>query len=245
VRVMDAARYHQVLLDAAERTAVSADGALDLPVPSCPDWTVADLVAHLAVVLSFWGAIAAGGEEPPTDWTPPVRPSDEELIAWYRTGVADGAAAVGAVDPAAPRWSWSHQHDAAFIQRRLAHEFTVHAWDAEQAAGIAASIDPAVAVDGIDEFLGIFLPAKDECLAGDPLTIHLHTTDADGEWMLTIGNGEHHLERTHGKGEVAVRATASDLNLWLWGRREASDDGFTVFGEDVILADFVGRVRQW
>jgi uncharacterized protein (TIGR03083 family) len=242
---MDTHQYDQILRDAAARTAVAAAGALDRPVPSCPEWTVADLLSHLSVVLSFWGAIAAGGEEPPTDWTPPQRPDDADVIAWYRAEVADGAAAVAAVDPAAPRWSWSHQHDGAFIQRRMAQEFTVHAWDADLAIGAEADIEPAIAVDGVDEFLDIFLAAKPECLAGDPLTIHVHTTDADGEWILTIGDGQHHLERTHGKGEVAVRASASDLLLWLWGRREADGDGFAVFGDEAVLADFVGRVHQF
>ncbi len=77
------------------------------------------------------------------------------------------------------------------------------------------------------------------------LTAHLHTTDADGEWMLTVGEGSHHLERAHGKGDVALRAPAEDLLLWVWGRRAADAPGFEVFGGAAVLDDLAARLRQW
>ncbi|HEY5156066.1 MAG TPA: maleylpyruvate isomerase family mycothiol-dependent enzyme [Acidimicrobiales bacterium] len=237
--------YDRVLRSSIDRMAVAAEGNLERPVPSCPGWTVADLLSHVTTVLSFFGAVAAGGADAPSDWAPPQRPADDELVAWFRAETGPAAAAVMAPDPSEPRWSWSHQHDAGFTQRRMAQEFAVHAWDVENALGAPDPIGVAVAVDGIDEYLDIFLPAKEVCLAGPELTAHLHTTDADGEWMLTIGEGAHHLERAHGKGDVAVRAPAGDLLLWVWGRRRADAPGFETFGDEATLTEFRTRIRQW
>ena len=181
--------YDRLLRDSADRMAAAAEGNLDRPVPSCPDWTMADLLTHAATALSFFGAVAEGDADTPAEWAPPERPGDDELVAWFRAETGAATDAIMAPDPAEPRWSWSRQHDAGFTQRRMAQEFVVHAWDAENAAGSPAPIDAEVAVDGIDEFLDIFLPTNEACLAGDVLTAHLHTTDADGEWMLTIGDG--------------------------------------------------------
>jgi uncharacterized protein (TIGR03083 family) len=237
--------YDALLRRSCERMAVAADGNLDRAVPSCPDWTVSDLLSHAATVLSFFGAVAAGGTEPPSEWVPPTRDDDEDVVTWFRTVTGAATDAVMAPDPTEARWSWTRQHDAGFAQRRMAQEFVVHAWDVENATGEPTPIGAAVAVDGIDEFLDLFLPAKEACLAGPTLTAHLHTTDADGEWTVTIGEGSHHLERAHGKGDVAVRAPAGDLLLWVWGRRRGDEPGFETFGDEATLTELTSRMRQW
>jgi uncharacterized protein (TIGR03083 family) len=234
-----------VLRDAADRAARAADGALDVAVPSCPGWSLADLLAHMTTVVGFWGAIAAGGEDPPTDWAPPPRPDDADVIAWYQAEVDQALAALASLDPDTPRWTWAPPHNAGFIQRRMAQEFAVHAWDAENAIGSGRPIESAVAAEGIDEFLGTFVPNQATALEGDPLAVHLHTTDADGEWMLAIGEGNHHLERVHGKGDVAVRGPASDLLLALWGRAPIDGEGVEVFGDRAVLAAFVERIGKF
>ena len=43
----------------------AAESGLDLPIPSCPGWTMADLVWHLGEVHAFWGQVVAGKL---TDW---------------------------------------------------------------------------------------------------------------------------------------------------------------------------------
>src|SRR5207342_3544606 len=102
----------------------------------------------------------------------------------------------------------------------------VHAWDATAAVGPAEPIDAALAVDGVDEYLDVFMPTRFGHADGPLLTAHLHATDADGEWVVHMGEGRWEVERAHAKGDVAIRATASDLLLLLWGRRAAGDDGF-------------------
>jgi hypothetical protein len=58
-----------------------------------------------------------------------------------------------------------------------------------------------------------------ETLAGTGQTIHLHATDIEaGEWLLDLQPDQVRWERSHAKGDVAARASASDLLLLLWSR---------------------------
>ena len=52
--------------------------------------------------------------------------------------------------------------------------------------------------------------------------MHVHSTDADGEWLVDFDNGLA-VTREHAKGDVAVRGPASDLMLVLYGRVPARD----------------------
>ena len=74
--------------------------------------------------------------------------------------------------------------------------------------------------------------------AGDTLpahgTIHLHATDIDGEWLITLGPAGISFEHGHAKGDVALRGTASDLLLWCWNRVPV-DDRLEVFGDAAPL----------
>jgi uncharacterized protein (TIGR03083 family) len=103
---------------------------LTMPVPSCPEWTVADLVWHTAEVHDFWRQIASGAE--PEARVEPERPTDGELLKWYSDGFEEVAELLGALDPAKPAWTWSSQRNVGFIQRRIAQETAFHAWDARQ-----------------------------------------------------------------------------------------------------------------
>ncbi len=213
---------------------------MDAFVAACPGWTVTSLLAHVGEVHDFWRRIAAEQLDDPDKM---VRELPElvgdELLAWYRAGVEQLVSVLTAADPSTPVWSWAPQKDVAFIQRRMAQETIVHRYDAEAAAGRAYAVAPALAVDGIDEFLDFFAPfaRKDAEPVGG--TVHLHATDADGEWFIEPAGKALAVRREHAKGDVAVRASASDLLLQLWRRPTA--DEVTVFGDGELLARFLAR----
>ncbi|MGZ4694109.1 MAG: maleylpyruvate isomerase family mycothiol-dependent enzyme [Acidimicrobiales bacterium] len=238
---MDAHQYIEQLRHDSRRLADAAEGNLDSRVPGCPEWDVADLVWHVGKVDGFWSAMASGGQ--PDQYQHPDRPGPETLVAWY-AGVAGGLAdTLSSLAPTATCWTWSDQKDVAFVLRRMAHETAMHAWDALEAAGAPEPIDAALAVDGIDEYLEHHVPRRPGFADGPAVTVHLHATDADGEWLVAIGGGAYSVEHSHAKGDVAVRATASDLLLMLWGRvdpQTAADDRFTVFGDAAALASVRG-----
>lgn len=68
--------------------------------------------------------------------------------------------------------------------------------------------------------------------AGD--LVHLHCTDAHGEWMIRsdADTGRLAITNEHGKGTIAIRGTASDLLALVQGSVSlaSSGDRFEVFG---------------
>jgi hypothetical protein len=139
-------------------------------------------------------------------------------------------------------WTWALQesdHNVAFIRRHQVQEAAVHRWDIEQAAtGSAEPIDAEAAADSIDETLTINLPwgvRPDKPLPG---TVHLHCTDGAGEWFIQKDGA---VERVHAKGDVAIRATASDLLLGLYDR--VPFDGLDVVGDVALAREFLARIN--
>ena len=57
---MDRATKITHLLETSERLAIAAERDLLARVEHCPEWTVLDLVAHIAGVQSFWATIVEG-----------------------------------------------------------------------------------------------------------------------------------------------------------------------------------------
>ncbi|MFN6120106.1 MAG: maleylpyruvate isomerase family mycothiol-dependent enzyme [Actinomycetes bacterium] len=217
---------------------VGADADLGAPVPSCPGWTVADLVYHLGEVHHFWRTIVAEQRDGWEGYERPDRPTDGELIRWYRDGLAALRETLAAADPAQPNWTWSTDRTAGFVIRRMAHEAAIHRWDAEQAAGRDTGVEPHLASDGIDEFLMWF---ADEPKEGQPApggSVHLHCGDVPGEWTVRMNaEGTYDIERAHAKGDCAIRGSASDILLALWRRRPAST--VDVVGDADVAARFL------
>ncbi|MEX1007810.1 MAG: maleylpyruvate isomerase N-terminal domain-containing protein, partial [Acidimicrobiia bacterium] len=119
-------RESAALADAAERA------GFDAPVPSCPGWTVADLVAHIGEIQR-WARITV--EQRATERisrrTLPSAPPAPELLAWFREQTPALVATLAATDSATPVWSWTDDNTARFWFRRQANEVAVHRWDAE------------------------------------------------------------------------------------------------------------------
>jgi len=231
---LDPAGFLTTLRADAEKAAVAATTNLDAPVPSCPDWDVRALILHLGRVHRWVGGmVRERAQERPERF--PAKPVEgEDLLAWFRTGADELVEALGNVDPDEKVWNWG-DGTAKFWHRRQAHETAMHRWDAQSAVGEPTPIDAALAADGIDEVLEM-LPAT---LAGKDLgageTLHLHATDREGEWTVTFAPDGLKVDRGHGKGDAAVRGTASDLLLWCWNRIGADAPGLETFGDAAIL----------
>ena len=242
---METQQYLDQLAQNSERLADAATAAgLDASVPSCGDWTVADLLDHLVAGDDWARRIAEQGKAGKTERVVPVDtdPSlqGEALVEAFRGGARSLVAALSSVAPDTPVWTFSSTNrTASFWQRRRAQETSVHRYDAETAAGTPTPLDAELAVDGIDEFFTVFLPrlADNFGAVGDG-TVHLHRTDVEGEWLITSAGGEVTVAREHAKGDVAARGTASDLLLFVWGRVPV--DALEVFGD----ADRLARFRQ-
>jgi uncharacterized protein (TIGR03083 family) len=228
--------------DSAGFAEAVADAGPDKQVLGCPGWTVRDLAAHLHEVHDFWRTIVERRLQDPSEVPEELdQPEDfGELLGAFRKGAAGLVASLREADPSEPVWTWASQKDVAFVSRHQAQEAAVHRWDAETAAGRGFAIDPAIAADAVDEFLEFSTPFRaDDALPLDG-TVHMHPTDAEGEWMVSErDDGSLAIERGHGKGDAALRATASDLVLILY-RRVSLDVG-EIFGDRAVLERLVAQ----
>jgi uncharacterized protein (TIGR03083 family) len=240
---VDAHTYAAHLRADGEAMAAAATGNLDNLVPSCADWNMADLVRHTGEVHRFWGAVAGQQLQDPSAVESDHGPERDQLINWFTQGVAELADLLEHADGSQPVWTWATQNDVAWVQRRMAQETTVHRWDAQAAAGAPRPIDAELAADGVDEFLDVFLahPEMKARYAEGSESVHLHSTDAPGEWLIEVAGGELAVRREHSKGDAAVRATASDLLLLLWRRRSPAE--LEVFGDVAAIQQFVARTK--
>jgi uncharacterized protein (TIGR03083 family) len=190
-----------------------------------------ELLSHVADVHGWMRAQLVLGPDAPLDRATVERaPDGDDLPAWFEDGVRDLTDRMATMDVDATWPTWAGPRPGLFFPRRAAQETAVHRWDA---AG--GPIDPALAVDGVDELLELFAPfVPGDRLAERRGTIHLHATDVDGEWLITLGPSAITFERGHAKGDVALRGSASDLLLWTWNRVPV-DDRFEVFGDRALL----------
>jgi uncharacterized protein (TIGR03083 family) len=227
-----------------------ADGDLTVPVPTCPGWTMADLVDHMAGTYWWFRAWASldGAGDRVRFRDAPVRPVEVSPADWLATQATETRTFFESADPDRPAPTFFGPRTVGWWIRRAVLELAVHLTDAQCARGLAVLPPPvAVAIAGIDESLRDFLPAQVRSAPGGLAgTIHLHCTDAEGEWLvrLTTGAGGGTVAEVtaeHAKGDVAARGTAGDLYLTLWGRPGL--DRLEVFGDRDLLDRFLAQLR--
>jgi uncharacterized protein (TIGR03083 family) len=218
----------------------AADAARDIPmdtmVPSCPEWTMRDLARHLG---SHHRWVAGNLDQPPDGKAFKQReepPADEAIPEWLAAGAEMLATKLTETDPAKPCWTWVPFDDSVgFWARRTAHETAIHRWDAQNSGAPADAVEAELAADGVDEYLGILGAFRGRRFP-EAGSIHLHSTDAPGEWLVRLDAEGIQLTREHAKGDVAVRGPASEVLLVLMGRKTM--DAVDVFGEALLFERF-------
>jgi uncharacterized protein (TIGR03083 family) len=231
--------YIDFLRDDGAALATAAERDMKAPVPSCPAWNVFQLVEHTGYVHRRISehlrrkTVEADGpldvENAPSD--------DLGLLDWYRRGVKGLEQLLRELPIDSPAWTWwPPDNTAGFWRRRMALETAVHRWDAENATGTATAIDPDLGADGVDEFLDIHMQEDGgEPYEGAEGTVHFHRTDGEGEWILSLANGETPKPRRgHERGDAAIRGGGSDLLLFMWRRKQPRD--LEVLGDEALVA---------
>jgi uncharacterized protein (TIGR03083 family) len=258
---MEMQRLRECLAGDFERlTDVVAGADLDAAVPTCPDWKVRDLAAHVgAVYLHKVECIRQGVE--PDPW-PPAGLEDEagrDPLGLLERAYGTLSQEFDTHRPEAPSGGWyTPDKTVGFLVRRMAQETVIHRIDAELAAGLPlAPVADDLAVDGIDEFLHIFLAYgttawldwAGEVLQGtDGEGVRLSTPppgaapgpgDAAGSWLVRpTTEGVQVSADAGGHAKAEVSAPPADLLRWLWGR--VGDDAVTITGD----ADRVAQLRK-
>ena len=227
---------------AALRDAVSAfvryaDAAgLDVPVPTCPDWTVRRLIGHQGMVHR-WAAANLRGRSIEIDATERAGRRAPSPVDWLRDGAIDLVAAISAAaddvstvvflnDAPAPRAFWA---------RRQCHETTIHAVDALAAAlgryprAGDTWIDPAVAVDGIDELLrGFMTRNKSRLRSAEPMAVGVLADESPTGWLVELSELPAVVtaaarEELVDRADVRLEGRAVAVYLTLWNRSDELD----------------------
>jgi uncharacterized protein (TIGR03083 family) len=230
--------YLAAILRETDALIEAAEGNLSARVPTAPDWTVADLAYHVGDVHWSWRRLVEERRQTGHTGELVPRPPDEELLTWLRSE-AGLLVDTLSIDPATSVWTWAPQKEVAFVQRRMAQETIVHRADADAARGTIRPGDPALAADGIDEFLSWFLPGDPDELAEPGESIHLHATDTGEEWLVIVRDAAVIVTREHAKADAAARAPVSDLLFLLWRRVPAT--AVDVAGDRAALERFLSR----
>lgn len=224
-------REGELLAVAAERSAP------DTPIPTCPDWRTRDLVRHIGMVHRWaTGHVAQPrSEDFAADEVVGPYPDDAHLVSWFRDGHQRLVRTLRSAPDDLACWTFLPAPSArAFWARRQAHETAIHRVDTESPGATIAAFPSEFAADGIEELLFGFLSRRRSQPRSEVVrTLHLHATDTNGEWLLTVGPDAFTAERGHARADCAVRATASDLYLLLWNRR--APDGLEVRGDPSLL----------
>jgi uncharacterized protein (TIGR03083 family) len=256
---MEPEAYLDAIHSGAERLAgAAAVGELSAPVPSCPGWAVADLVAHTGAVHRVWTYHLQERKQEPTSrfpleilagvpgieaWADAMlrgqqeeAPRSPELIPWFLHGARRLEETLRATDLEEPIWHWSGDNRALSHYRMMAFETAVHGWDAERARGTEAPIPAPLAADGIGHTFEVMVPMRRrarEAPSGQGECYRFAPTDVEESWLLSFDPDGVEVITEPRDADVTVRGTASDLFLYLYHR--VPPDALSVEGDAALL----------
>jgi len=257
---MDPAKIDTTQALIAENAAFAAllrDADPSTPVPTCPEWTLEQLMRHVGRGDRWCAQIVA---EQSAEYIDPRtvaggKPAQGDEIAWLNAGPRALLDAVQSTGAQTTVWTFLGPRPAQWWIRRRLHETAVHRADAALALGAEFRIDPAIAADGITEYLERTVvraneegPGAGDRPLGEGQSLHLHATDPGlgeaGEWTLLGRPDGVALDHEHGKATVALRGPARDLLLAVVRRGAATGPGglgLEVFGDQAVWDTWLAR----
>lgn len=205
----------------SEGEGIVAAGRLgpDVPVPTCGQWVMRDLLRHVGEVYEWVGGIVGQRLTTRPDGKPSA-PADVDPVDYLAGQLDELVEALSATEPDTPVWNWSPEPDlAAFWARRMAHESSVHHFDAQRAHDLAQPIDAELASDGLDELIDVLAPrVRDRDSTTLPeATIALLATD-ERAWNVRLTAGSVERLEVARDPDVTVRGTTSALLLAAYNR---------------------------
>ncbi|MBW8740800.1 MAG: maleylpyruvate isomerase N-terminal domain-containing protein [Streptomyces turgidiscabies] len=241
------------------RAVVTSGADLSATVPTCPDWSLEQLVRHTGGALRWVDTLVRtraeeeiGEDRVPLGGGPETQGDAGALDAWLAETGELVVAALREAGPDAKVWSWAGIHTSGFWARRMAHEITVHRADATLAAGLPYEVAADIAADAIDEWLQIVEFAQRtqphdaaKELRGTGGSIHLHATDTapetNAEWVVELTEQGVVWRRGHEKATVALRGPLTDVMLAFYRRLPLDSLRLEILGERELLEFWLRR----
>ena len=214
---------------------------LSLTVPTCPDWSLAELLRHIGGNLrSVETAVRSGTPVTAPDKQVPglAGPGDDDpaaLDAWLAEAAARFADTLRAAGPTAQAQVWTFQLPTAFWARRAAHDLVIHRADAiDELLELISDPEIAASSPGLAELRG---PGKRS---------HLHPTDADpelaAEWLIELGQDGFSWRHTNEPATVTLRGPLADVLRVFYRRLPADSERVEVLGDPGLLDFWLERV---
>src|SRR5262245_10276511 len=236
--------YLRLIRADSERLAEVGRLGLDAQVPTCPGWTVADLLDHVGHVYLHKVQWLRSGSRP--DPWPPPELADRDPAELYDEATVPIQAQWGVRNPSEPAETiWDAEQSVGFWYRRMALEIAVHRYDGELAHDVPTAIDGPLATDGIDEALCAVLGGEswDEYDSDYPLDDRIRVTSGGRSWTVTADLRKVTVvEGDTGPVGIEIAGAPEDVFLWLWGRRDA--DTLAVTGEQELAEAFRQRLAE-
>lgn len=221
---------HQLRADGAAIAAAAREAGLEAAVPSCPGWTIADLLGHLTgIYVGREIVVREGLQERPVAQDPPTG----DAVHAFEQALDRMVATLRASDLSREVWTFVGPRPASWWSRRMAQETVIHRADAELAAGrTPPRVDAVVAVDGIDEMLTVFV-AEALTRYGPPVNgggpiggtgqaVGVHTPDE--RWHVTLHDDRVDVVRgSSAASDALIAGTPSHVLYHLWGRLPADE----------------------
>ena len=212
------------------------------PVPTCPGWTVLDVVNHLSLGLGLAYPVAMSKAPETADevafdgvrW-PAAIPGLRDAVAGFSENMRGCLQTFRQTDPDTPCWTYAGPGAASFWFRRAAIETAMHRMDVEDAIGGSDPLLPERAADAVIEAADFALPLAAEWSSRPEGTLSVSTPQLAEP--VAVGDGPP-TATVSGPTESVLRA--------LWGR----DDGEVSISGDrevarawlsVVEAGFAGR----
>jgi len=249
---MDNARFLECLEADFERLREVVPRHLAAQVPTCPDWTVADLTRHVAETYLHKVEMMRQGKHP-EGW-PPASFQQAEPVGLLTRAYGELVAEFAARNPDDATKTWyDPDQTVRFWMRRMAQETVIHRIDAELAAGTpVAAVPEDLALDGIDELFNVFVAYSfsqwpedfTEILKNSPGRTYVINA-AETSWTITTSPAD--LTVTGGLGtaftvpgtpDVVVSGSSSSILRWAWNRETpGTPTPLTIKGTPEALAE--------
>jgi uncharacterized protein (TIGR03083 family) len=202
-----------------EGIAAAAGMGTDAAVATCGDWTVESLVVHVSRVCARVAKIITtrATEQPQTT----VELPDGDPLEVFRDVLDELVTSLSECEADTPLWNWepSAPQTAMFWARRMAHESSMHRFDAQAAHGVLQPIDSELAGDGVDELVDVLarrVYTRDQ-VSGPTGTVTLQASDHDA-WHLQLEPDGIRRTEIVTAPDAAVSGTSSALLLAVCGR---------------------------
>lgn len=231
----------------AQLAALLHDADWSTPVPTCPGWTLTQLLRHVGRGDRWAAQIIADradGDLDPRlvrDGKPPADVAG--AMRWLADSPRTLLAAVRDVGPDTEVATFLGPRPAAWWIRRRLHEATVHRADAALALHTDYALAADLAADGISEWLDRLVaeqsPGRPAPLPPD-VHLVLRATDSADVWTVRGTSGGIAWSAQDDAADVSLTGPATDLLLALVRRKPVEDTGIRLAGNAELWREWLG-----